>query len=530
MGGDQVPNLRLVGVDGELLDSAHAKQSLISVDSARIRLVARQFARILIEEMGEALAMSGGVTPAQAVHAPIGRIDHEPASIWGLIDEWTAHMRDRRMSKGSIDAYRSHVRAAVRDNGWASPADLTYDAIVGHLAAAGATWQGTTYNRNLTIWRSLCKWLRARKLLDEDPLALASRRPDDGGPGSRAATTDEVRRLVGYAWAKATSDKRASVFTPRFYASMALAGCRTDDQVAAESAEPDNPAFPWRCYALDEPIPFIHWEPAFNKNGKRQYVALAPELVDIMRAHRNHCRALGHPTGPDDPVWPKGVSPSTFRTYRAKLGIAELDAFGLRFSSHSFRKWHSTVLTNAGVPAKMVDVLMRHTGSVEARYYKPTLEEQRRALELLPRIWPEIIGAGEVSASSWKPTVSDHSSKIDVDASSRDAIACISETVSQDQPKPTGAAFKRAPLPSTVSQRKGVKVALDSGSVGSGVGERRLVELGGVGSPANFDLGMPISRSKIQIDRNVLAAFHEQIARLLREGCGDERERDQRTG
>jgi len=98
--------------------------------------------------------------------------------------------------------------------------------------------------------------------------------------------------------------------------------------------------------------------------------------------------------------------------------------------------------------------------------------------------------------------------------------------------EPTVAASGRAsePLTDRVTTNKGVRAAPKGGRVGSGVGERMLGLGGAVESPANFDLGMPISRSKIQIDRNVLAAFHEQIARLLREGCGDERERDQRTG
>jgi len=511
MNGERGPNLRLVGVDDDLPDSPDIKNHPILADSSHIRLVARQLARILVDELGKSLAINGGCEPPSAVHVPIGRIEREPSTIWGLLDEWTQHMRDRRMSKGSIDAYRSHVRAAVLINGWSDPSDLTYDAIVGHLSTAGATWQGTTYNRNLTIWRSLCKWLRARKLLDEDPLALASRRPDDSGPGSRAATTEEVRRMVAHAWAKAQTDKRASPFTARYYAVMALAGCRAEDPAPLL----------WRHFQLDEPVPFLHWEPDFNKNGKRQYNALAPELVDILKMHREHCRATERPTGPDDPVWPEAVSPVTFRTYRETLGIAPLDAFGMRFSAHSFRKWHSTVLTNAGVPAKMVDVLMRHTGSVEARYYKPTLEEQRRALELLPRIWPEIIGS-EVSASSWTPTACDHASKNNVDSTPgcrHNESATRSPTTTIE---PIAAAFGREsePLTDRVATTKGVRTALKGGRVGDSDRRAKARAGGAVQSPVIVDLVMPIAGSKIEVDRIALAQMHELIARLLREGAG----------
>jgi len=512
MSGDSRPFLRLVRDDDDLPDSGGAKNPPILAESRHIRLAVRQLVRILVEEMGEALATFGGATAPAVPAVPIaGRIEHEPGAIWAIIDEWTEHMRAMRMSKGSIDAYRSHVRAAVRENGWSSPADLTYDAIVGHLQAAGATWQGTTYNRNLTIWRSLCKWLRARKLLDEDPLALASRRPDDAGPGSRAATTDEVRRMIAHAWAKAQTDKRASPFTARYYAVMALAGCRAEDPAPLL----------WRHFQLDEPVPFLHWEPDFNKNGKRQYNALAPELVDILKMHREHCRAIDHPTTPDASVWPEAVSPVTFRTYREKLGIAPLDAFGMRFSAHSFRKWHSTVLTNAGVPAKMVDVLMRHTGSVEARYYKPTLEEQRSALALLPRIWPEIIGS-EMSATSWQPTGSDQASNISLDSKPYPADTQGATRSPPTKIEPTAAAFERAsePLPDRVATTKGVRTALKGGAVGVRDGRAKARAGGAVQSPEYVDPRMPIAGSKIEVDRIALAQMHELIARLLREGAG----------
>lgn len=528
MNGDSSkPQLRLILNNDDaatLPDRRDTANTPTLASIPQIRLVARLLARILIDELGKSLAISGGVDHAGTPRAPVaGRIEHEPSTIYGLIDEWTEHMRGMRMAKGSIDAYRSHVRSAVRENGWASPADLTYDAIVGHLQAAGATWQGTTYNRNLTIWRSLCKYLRARKFLDEDPLALASRRPDDAGPGSRAATTDEVRRIVAHAWAKAQTDKRASPFTPRIYAAMALAGCRTDDQIAAESASEQEPAFPWRAYQIDEPIPFIHWEPDFNKNGKRQYIAMAPELVDIIRAHREHCRALGHPTGPDDPVWPRGVSPSTFRTYRNALGIAELDAFGLRFSSHSFRKWHSTTLTNAGVPAKMVDVLMRHTGSVEARYYKPTLEEQQRALSLLPRIWPGIIGAEKCTASSWIPEACKTAPNICVDSTPDRAEDTPNLTRSPTtKTKPIAAAPGRASEPpDRVRTTYEVRAAPKGGRVGLEQASVLEVLAGAVGSPDSSGSVMPRTGSKITIDRTLLASLLEMTAAALREGLAD---------
>ena len=86
MGGDQVPNLRLVGVDGELLDSAC--EAIPNIGGFRAHPLGG--AAVCAYSWRKWEKLTGhvwGVTPCAAVHTPIGRIDHEPASIWGLIDE-----------------------------------------------------------------------------------------------------------------------------------------------------------------------------------------------------------------------------------------------------------------------------------------------------------------------------------------------------------------------------------------------------------------------------------------------------------
>ena len=97
-----------------------------------------------------------------------------------------------------------------------------------------------------------------------------------------------------------------------------------------------------------------------EQERRRQYLALALEATDLLRSHREQC-GTGQPTGPDDPVWPKAVSPGTFRRYRQKSASPKLDAFGMRFSAHSFlvAVYDADERRHA---AKMVDVLMRHTG------------------------------------------------------------------------------------------------------------------------------------------------------------------------
>ena len=166
---------------------------------------------------------------------------------------------------------------------------------------------------------------------------------------------------------------------------------------------------------------------------------------------------------------------------------------------------------------------MRHTGSVEARYYKPTLDEQRRALALLPRIWPEIIGEN-VNANSWQVKACESTAKNSVDSTVDRGDDDASLTRSPPTKiEPTAAAPGRVPEPlDRVRTTYEVRAAPKGGRVGSELGERKARAGGAVGSPMVSDPGMPITRSKIAIDRTALAALHETIAALLREGAGDE--------
>lgn len=190
---------------------------------------------------------------------------------------------------------------------------------------------------------------------------------DESGLGARAPTTDEARALLEVACS--LGDGRSRGRRGDYFACLFLAGCRY--------CEPGR--WRWGHLKLDAEIPHVAWSADIQlKNRRRAMIALAPELADLLR---------GLPRGkPDEPVFRYVPSSATFRADRDRAGIVPKDDLGRSFSPHGARKWFSTTLTNAGVPPRMVDYLMRHTSSVESRYYQPTLEDQARALQILPAL------------------------------------------------------------------------------------------------------------------------------------------------
>ncbi|MFN7019903.1 MAG: hypothetical protein ACK4WH_01070 [Phycisphaerales bacterium] len=305
-----------------------------------------------------------------------------PDGLSSLIRAWIAHVGG--LGRRSADCYRQDVERAVREAGWCTPADLTYLAITGYLDSRRPQWRGTTYNRNLASWRSFTAYLTRAGVLGAEPRAAAAGAVDDGGPGARAASTEEARALVRRAWVRQETDHRCSGNRALYWACMFLGACRLDEPAR------------WRRrhLVLDAPVPYVHWTRDINKSRRECDIALAPELALLLRSHisrmDHEAAAAGlHAGDAEAPVFPRVPSPSTFRADRMGAGIEQCDRRGRAFSGHSGRKWFSTTLTGLGVPEKMVDRLMRHAGRVEHRYYDPTLEEQRDALACLPRLWPE---------------------------------------------------------------------------------------------------------------------------------------------
>lgn len=313
----------------------------------------------------------------EAISSPVvGRIDAKPNDLFLALEEWLSYLRQLRKSDKTISAYRCVVRAAARDLGWTSTAHLTFASITGWLGSKldDGTWKTGSYNRNLTCFRGFTSWLKKCERFDKDPLELAANATElDAGPSSRAATTAETRALIATAKSKVDSDRRSAGDRPVRYAAIFLAGLRWQ--------EPG--LLLWDDIRIDDEIPHIHWRPEVQKNRREQWVAICPELAELLRAHRKTV-----PNAPSDPLFPRMVNRDVWCEDKKRALIPEVDKFGMPFTPRSARQWFDTTLIDAKVPDRMVRKLMRHSVDTPDRYYKPDLAQQAEALLQLPRIWP----------------------------------------------------------------------------------------------------------------------------------------------
>lgn len=323
------------------------------------------------------------VAPPEVPDHIAGRIDAPPSTLKECVDAWLEHMVRLRKKPRSVAAFRHVVTKAMRETGWRSEHELTYDAVTRWLGSHG--WKGTTFNRNLSVFRSLTKYLAKTKRIAEDPLAMAERAENDGSTPQRAATIDEARKIITHAYVRFLASKHCKCNRALYWACLFHTGARLDEPAR------------WRRkhIVLDHPVPHIWWTPDINKNGKEYTLAMHAELAQLLRQHvaqQDEDRAAAGlaPAGPETPVFPTVPTKTTFVKDRDECGIPAADYRGRTFSARSARKYFSTQGTELGIPEKMIDRLMRHAGKVEARYYDPSLEDQKVHVDKFPRLWPNL--------------------------------------------------------------------------------------------------------------------------------------------
>lgn len=301
-----------------------------------------------------------------------GRIEAPVHPFHSAIKEWGDYLRSLGKRDSSIYSFAAVIRAAVLQQAWRDPNDATWKAVTDYMGAKrqSEAWKGTTYNRNMSAFRSFSRWW-AESHGVPDPLKGVRRADDDSGDGSRASTIEEARAIITQARLR-QGDARCRGNRALYWYTLFAAGCRHDEPAR----------WRWKHLHLDTVTPFIDWTREIHKSKKHLPTGIGLRLAEMLRAHRHTV-----PHGPDDAVFPIVPPRQTFRSDRVAAGILEKDDRGRPFSPHSFRKGFSTVLTGVGVPEKMCDRLMRHSGRVEHRYYDPHLTEQVSAASQMPELW-----------------------------------------------------------------------------------------------------------------------------------------------
>lgn len=331
-----------------------------------------------------------------------GKIEAPPSDVREAVDAWLEHLRSRRHKKNGFTAYRQKIERMLRETGIRSCSELTAERLIGWLDSHGERWSGSTYNNAMSVLRSFTGYCAEIGAIPAPVLEGSSRAFEEPAPGSRAATTDEARAILRAAYLRGENDARCKGNRALYWACLLLAGCRLD--------EPGR--WKWKNVLIDEDFPVLRWTPDINKNRRLEECAIAPELLGLLREHRERMRERARtepeverlfrgevverrridPADPEAYVFDRVPTPASFPKDRDRARVARLDSRGRALTSHSCRKWFATTMTRAGVSERLVDRLMRHRGGVQSRYFDPPPEELAGALEALPRLWPAGIG------------------------------------------------------------------------------------------------------------------------------------------
>lgn len=291
------------------------------------------------------------------------------------VEAWLSNLATRGKRPSTIKSYRTLLTSAAPELGWLTVADITSESVMGWAGEKrhSGAWSGSTMNRQVGALQSLSRFLAKKRWIAVDPLLALDRAEDDGGDGARAATTEEARALIRYAWERQQIDRRAVGNRALVWHCMFTMGLR--------AGEPG--AFTWGSLFLDEQAPFVRWTRAMHKAFRPCEVAVCDETKRLLVEHR-----LTVPHGQDDLVFPILPPRVTFRKDRDAAGIEAYDRRGRGMSPHSARKWFSHTLTVAGVEGRVIDTLMRHSRGTPGRYPDLLPADQAHYLALLPKLWP----------------------------------------------------------------------------------------------------------------------------------------------
>lgn len=313
--------------------------------------------------------------PAQRTTDPIGFISPTALSIGEAIEQWDKYLQGKSRSPATRQQYRELWNRVRDDLGWQFIDQINKRQAQEWLASnrkeAGGTWSGNTHDHAATALRSFGQYLEISELVDRSPLSKLESCGDPDDEGARAATTAEARAMIESAIARTINNRKAKGNRPLYWICMFHLGMRWSD--------PANLLV--KDLRLDDDVPGIVIRK--QKNKKRQWVPVRSDLATMLREW-----IAGAKLGPDSKILPR-PNQLTWHEDREPAGIALEDDHGLKFTSHSARKWFATTLDETGCTAAERHKLLRHADGTADRYAKPDMERLAKRVEALPPLYPK---------------------------------------------------------------------------------------------------------------------------------------------
>ena len=294
----------------------------------RDKQVAEQKLRQIVQQ--EERARAGLVLPVaqtKCLARPLGK----------LIDEFIANKDQVGRAESYTRIMAGRLLTLAAECGWRTLADVDAQSFLDWRRQQHAS--AKTLNEYLGGIRRLLAWVRKQYGV---PIAALDgvEYVDERGEGTferRALTLQEAQRLLNVA----PPDRRL------IYVLALSTGLRRAEMESLT----------WGDVELDAPQPFLRVRAKFTKNRKDAYIPLIPQTAEVLRAER--------PQGVSGSVLvlPSGV-PRNRRALRRDMeaaGIPVMDGNGRKFDLHALRTTCCTFLLAAGVPARLVQEIMRHS-------------------------------------------------------------------------------------------------------------------------------------------------------------------------
>lgn len=319
----------------------------------------------------------------ESIIGQTGRMSTVPTSglVGKPIDEcltgWADSMAARGVKPMSVERMLSLVERVAEFNGWQTSADVTYSDAVSFLAskrrAGDARWSGPTYDQAASTLRVFGEYLRRSGGLAVNPLRDLEASGESGAEGARALSVEQARAMIAASVERHLESRRAKGAAPLVWLFMFKTGLRVNETASIR----------WANVLLDEPIPVIVTDPAWDKSGRRNTVPINAELAVLLRQYRDIRTS-------DDALFPITPNADTWHKDRERAGVPTIDVRGRRASMHAARKSFSTWLDKAGVPAGQRSQLLRHAETLaEARYTDHGLPDLAAAIDSLEPLWPK---------------------------------------------------------------------------------------------------------------------------------------------
>jgi integrase len=317
----------------------------------------------------------------------------KPVPIAELINAYLSDLQTAGRAERYVNDVRLHLNKATHECRFASIEAFNADKLDKWLQSLTCGY--TQRNKYRAVMLTFANWLIRKKRLTQNPFTHIVRATGEVKRKRRAIDVDELLDLLTAAKERPLQGMsvragKALMLTPQrreygerlgqarylLYKTAVLTGLRRGELFALQPTH----------LHLDGDNPYLHLPGKYTKNGK-------DAILPLKHSHAQELQTWIKGKQPTDSVFipvSYNASIDTLRKDMARAGIAYRDDTGRFFDFHSLRVCTSSLLHQAKVHPRIIQLFMRHAdGNLTAHYDDASKHDLREALHALPNLEPE---------------------------------------------------------------------------------------------------------------------------------------------